>query len=74
MTIRIDHLYLTGRNINIDAWHFAVRLGFTVGRCDCGAPAMGQPIPDCPGLRWATLSCPECGEVVYPVRQEKVPA
>jgi hypothetical protein len=74
MTIRIDRHLLDNRQILVDSWNFAVQLGFRVGTCDCGCPAMGQTIPDAPGLRWATLSCPECGEVAYPVRRERVPA
>lgn len=69
MTIHIDRSLHTNGIIDVEAWNFAVQIGFTVGRCDCGAPASGQRIVRQRGITWATMSCPECGESAYPVRQ-----
>jgi hypothetical protein len=74
MAIHIDWTLHTNGRINVEAWNLAVAVGFSVGRCDCGAPASGQRIVPGRGLAWATLSCPECGEAAYPVRRELVAA
>lgn len=74
MTIHIDRSLHTDGVIDVSAWNLAVSVGFSVGRCDCGARASGQRIEAGFGLRWATLTCSECGENTYPVRREKVAA
>ncbi len=69
MSIHIDRAYLSDRQIDVDAWNLAVKVGFRVGYCDCGESATGQVIPPGRGIRWATLRCPSCGEAAYPVRE-----
>lgn len=61
MTIRLTRSVVDdlGR-INITAWQNAVRAGISVGRCDCGAPANGEPITIGRRLTWATAICTSC--------------
>lgn len=63
MTIRLSRAVLTpDGQIDITGWRAALLAEISVGRCDCGGPANGEPIILGRRVTWATAVCVRCGD------------